>query len=354
MRILFICRDQWQVLRAGDSVQIACTRAKLQELGVEVDLTTTSRLEKSPARWGVYDWIHLFNLFPVEETTRQAEWAKDTRTPIALSTIFWDAEEFLTHASDFKGPGQDWWKSTQRLRKNLVEEASLLLPNSRAEAELLGRTFGNHLLSKCRVVPNGVDASLCGADPQAFRKIYGRSDPFVLCVARIARRKNQLSLIRAMRGSAIPLVFIGPVNDQRYFDECRRESAGHVRFMGEMAPDLVASAYSAARVHALPSWFDTPGLASLEAGLHGCRVVSTDRGPTREYFADMAWYCDPDSPESIRHAVYSAWRTNQAPPLRDRILASFTWEKAAEATLNAYKNAGVWPRLQEEGAGDFS
>ena len=33
---------------------------------------------------------------------------------------------------------------------------------------------------------------------------------------------------------------------------------------------LLASAYAAARVFALPSWFETPGLAALEAALAGC------------------------------------------------------------------------------------
>ena len=32
---------------------------------------------------------------------------------------------------------------------------------------------------------------------------------------------------------------------------------------------LLASAYAAARVFALPSWFETPGLAALEAGPGG-------------------------------------------------------------------------------------
>lgn len=341
MKVLFICRDQWKLLRAGDTVQIANTRYWLQRLGVEVDLTTTSRLQGGPLRWGSYDWIHLFNLFPIEETFRQAEWARDTRAPIALSTIFWDAGEFLSRTSPRTGSEHEWWNSTQPMRKALVDEAALLLPNSRAEAALLGRFFGDHLPSKCRVIPNGVDPSLAGASPEPFRAVYGRPDPFVLCVARIARRKNQLALIRALQGTGLPLVFIGPVNDPRYLEECRQEAGWDVRFLGEMPCRLVASAYSAARVHVLPSWYDTPGLASLEAGIHGCRVVSTDRGPTREYLGDLAWYCDPDSPASIRRATLDAWLTDETPPLGEQILGKYTWQRAAEETLNAYKNAGV-------------
>ena len=46
-----------------------------------------------------------------------------------------------------------------------------------------------------------------------------------------------------------------------------------VRWLGASDHDdpLLASAYAAARVFALPSWFETPGLAALEAALAGRR-----------------------------------------------------------------------------------
>ena len=53
----------------------------------------------------------------------------------------------------------------------------------------------------------------------------------------------------------------------------------------------LASAYAAARVFALPSWFETPGLAALEAGLAGCAVAITPYGSTRDYFGDLRAVC---------------------------------------------------------------
>ena len=44
---------------------------------------------------------------------------------------------------------------------------------------------------------------------------------------------------------------------------------------------------------ALPSWFETPGLAALEAALAGCSVVITPFGSTREYFGDLVEYARP-------------------------------------------------------------
>ena len=69
---------------------------------------------------------------------------------------------------------------------------------------------------------------------------------------------------------------------------------------------MLRSAYAAARVHALPSWIETCGLVSLEAALAGCNVVVSTAGHELEYFRDLAYYCDPANPASIRRAVVQA------------------------------------------------
>ena len=77
--------------------------------------------------------------------------------------------------------------------------------------------------------------------------------------------------------------------------ECRRAGEGLVAWLGRLDHDdpLLASAYAAARVFALPSWFETPGLAALEAALAGCAVVITPYGSTREYFGGLVAYARP-------------------------------------------------------------
>ncbi len=73
---------------------------------------------------------------------------------------------------------------------------------------------------------------------------------------------------------------------------------GQVIWLGRLDhhDPLLASAYAAARVFALPSWFETPGLAALEAALAGCAVVITPYGSTREYFGDLVEYARPHRP----------------------------------------------------------
>ncbi|MFO0910933.1 MAG: glycosyltransferase [Isosphaeraceae bacterium] len=69
----------------------------------------------------------------------------------------------------------------------------------------------------------------------------------------------------------------------------------------------LASAYAAARVVALPSWFETPGLSVLEGALAGAAVVVTPFGCTREYFGSRVLYARPDRPDEIRQALQHAW-----------------------------------------------
>lgn len=113
---------------------------------------------------------------------------------------------------------------------------------------------------------------------------------------------------------------------------------GRNMFYLESLPEpLLRSAYAAARVHALPSFFETTGLVTLEAALSGCNVVVNEQRHTREYFQDHAWYCNPYDVNSIRSAVQAAYQTPWNSRLRRRILDNFTWEHTAAATVEAYE-----------------
>lgn len=101
---------------------------------------------------------------------------------------------------------------------------------------------------------------------------------------------------------------------------------------------LLASAYSACRVYALPSILETPGLSALEAGVAGARVVVTPYGGAREYFGDYDFYPELRSVESIRMCVVQAREaTYQPDKLRNHLLANFSWERVAQKTLRIYE-----------------
>ena len=75
---------------------------------------------------------------------------------------------------------------------------------------------------------------------------------------------------------------------------------------------LLASAYAACDVFVLPSQFETPGIAALEAGLAGAKIVITPVGGTkRSYFGNNAIYVEPTSTENIAEGILAALKNKK-------------------------------------------
>ena len=207
--------------------------------------------------------------------------------------------------------------------------AGMLLPNSESEYRRLVADFG--IDKNYRVVPNGVNL-------EEFQPVEDQQRDIVLCVARIEGRKNQLNLIEALNGTGLSLYIVGrPADNQKdYYRKCRAAAGPNVRFTGYVSEEELKRLYHRCKVHALPSWFETTGLSSLEAAMMGSNVVVTDRGDVLDYFGDQAWYCDPADPASIRAAVVDAFSSPWRSELSKLICDKFNWAEAARATVQAY------------------
>ena len=165
-----------------------------------------------------------------------------------------------------------------------------------------------------------------------------RDDRLILCVARIEGRKNQLNLIRAIANTKYRLVLVGAVstNQMNYYNQCKQAAGPNVEFVDFIEQDLLLDYYRKAKVHVLPSWFETTGLSSLEAAAMGCNIVITRKGDAYEYFENDAYYCDPESPDSIFQAIDQAASNKITEGLSSKVLNQFTWEIAAKKTMEAY------------------
>jgi len=341
LKVLMQMRPDYQEYPGGDAVQMVKTKAALESLGIEVGISTDQAPDLS--QW---DLIHAFNLTHPQPDVilNHCSNALRQRKPVVVSSIYWDRWEAMHKARKTLDPS---WEPgapdiAELARKEaqagvVLRMADVLLPNSEGERDLLVKNFGIEP-EKCVVVYNAVDEVFFDAKPDEFVKEYGLSD-FVLCVGRLELRKNQHLLLAALKGTGLPVVLIGPAFDREYMEACRANATEKVTFIEHMPYESLPSAYAAARVHMLASWYDTPGLVSLEAAAAGCNIVSTDRGPTREYFKDMAWYCDPSETKSIRDAVLAAWEAPKAERLRQFVRGNYTWQRAAQQTLEGYEQA---------------
>ena len=329
----------------GGEIQLIKTGMALADRGHKIGLFNPWRDHLDQARI-----LHMFGLHPEFESL--ARLARSSGIGVVVSPICWyDPVAQWDQATGWI-PGviglskwlllrQCGLARSRAWRSRLLGLAYAVLPNSKAEADQLERLLGVDP-ARIHIVPNGVDTIVNTPDPRLAKQAFQGGD-YVLYVGRIEPRKNVLGLIKACLSAQLPLISIGqaPLEHQKYDQECRKAAeCGQVQFAGALSKEdpLLASAMANARVFALPSWFETPGLAALEAAALGTPVVITRRGSTRDYFGGSAIYCDPARPSTVRTAIESAW--NKPPASRDQLAAriqrEWTWTEVARITEGIY------------------
>lgn len=357
LRVAFIIRSTYESVRGGDTIQAVFTAGELKKLGIQVDIFRAC----DPVDYRRYDLMHLFNLSRPADHLRHIT---RSRLPYVVSTIYVDYSGFDTHARNamsrqlfrmagrnrseyvktcyrmFRGQdrlvSRSYLKGHRRAMLKILTGAKMLLPNSYSEYSRLVREFGcDDVQPPYRIIPNGID-------PFLF-KLPGRNDrrgDLVICVGQIYGLKNQHQLIEATRKLGVRLLIIGnpPPNHGGYMAYCRRIAHPHVQFPGYLPQRQLVLHYARSKVHALPSWFETTGLSSLEAGAMGCNLVVGRGGDTGDYFTNHASFCDADNPEDLEKALCRELNRENSLDFREHILANYTWEKAAAKTRDAYLN----------------
>jgi glycosyltransferase involved in cell wall biosynthesis len=360
MKVLFQSRTNLFDAAGGDTIQLLKTKEFLEKLGVKVDIS----LEFEPDLTD-YDLVHLFNLMEPQDVYLQMRNARKQNKKIALSTIYGLYTEFekkarggifqklanvlspyqigyikvlIKHFAEkrfHKGVYQLMVKGYYGLMKEMVDNTDVFLPNSVSEMNRVAKEFklsDYHFFS----IPNAIDKAIFSLEQAPVK--YPEFEGCILCAARIEGRKSTLNLIKALSDTNYTLVLAGKEssNQKAYVKEVHRAAGPNVVFLGPVSHEELRDLYARARVHALVSWMETPGLSSLEAAAMGCNIVVTDKGDTRDYFGDDAFYCEPDDIPSIVAAVNAAYSAPPNTKLKQRILDNYIWEKTAEETLNAY------------------
>ncbi len=369
LRVLMVNSFESRVA-GGDMHQIKKTRQYLLELGVEVDVCCTPR----PDPRG-YDLVHVWNLWFPHQTLPQIKAIRSLApdVPIVLSTIYWDMSEkawadaavphlfsatqpeaieqglsqlvhdrLLVNGRRRSHPAEPNYNGYEAYQRQILERVDHLLPQSELEMANLRKTLGVSLPHT--VVYNAAETRVFDtATADWFVDTYKVRD-FVLTVGLVEPRKNQLMLLHALRDAGLPVVVVGRNYDRNYLRLCQRQAPRGTLFIEHLSHEKLASAYRAARVHALPSWMECAAFVNIEAALSGCSLAVSNRTSEREYFGDNAYYCDPADTASIRDAVVQAHRNHAADSakrarLGDLFRHTHTWRAAAEQTLAGYEKA---------------
>ena len=346
MRVVFNMNPEYAIAKTGGGfVRLLNTKQYVEQEGVEVDL-----FDQWATDLDNYDIFHHFGV--TKHSLGFLSRLKLEKVKLVINPIFW---------TDFRSAYYQAAHSFRRRVKNVliyavmrtsprlsyplnmltktISLSDMLLTTSYAEVEQLARYFSVPR-ERFLVVYSGVERRFQDAAPDLFINRFGVGD-FILVVGHFCVRKSQLNFIRAMKGTDIPIVFLGKrlEADAWYYEQCRKEASDNALFVDSIdyPSPLLPSCFAAANTFVLPSTAETPGLAALEAGLAGAKVVITAYGCTKEYFKDYATYIRPNDTKGMRQAVLEAYRANWDSKLRDHILRNHLCEHMAKRTREAYE-----------------
>lgn len=340
MKILFVTHQLARISYSGAETLIMRTKKILQKNGIDVRI-----FNRSIDNVDEFDIVHIFNpfYFPVE-TLDIIRFFKSRNIRVVTTPIFWFSMKYYQDNYPIgKKIFIKLFYATRKLlfksgllnehrygyMKKILEESDIILTNTWAEAHLV-RNFFCISHNRFDILPVAIDESFEFGDPSLFEKTYHLKD-FILFVGNISRRKNVHRLIHAFKKSKIStnLVIIGRCADPYYYDLCRREATDKVFFINRLPhhSKMLKSAYKCAKVLALPSYFETPGLVALEGGLARANVVITIEGGTKEYFDDYAWYIDPTDEKTIENALIEAYNAPRSYALVKHLKENFSSEK---------------------------
>lgn len=307
-----IVTDQFANLtRGGAEVQVDMTVKYLNQLeGIEA-----AYIDRNTSNIDDYDIVHFFK--SMYEFNDLGEWIKIKNIPYVVSTIYYPTKGYLFTEVLYKYVCKYLNKRFVNMfslarRYNLWKNSKYLFPNTDDEA-LFFEKIG--FKDKIEIIPNGIDKEemLDVSETIFFDKFpFLKNKKFVLNVARIEERKNQLNLLKVCQKMNVPLVIIGKIWDEEIFKQMKDLKYDDFYYLGPIYDrELLFSAYKACSVFALPSSVETPGIVALEAAYYNKPIVITNNGGTAYYFKNKVEYVQYGNNEELKTALEKSMKKTE-------------------------------------------
>ncbi|KUJ00608.1 group 1 glycosyl transferase [Vibrio sp. MEBiC08052] len=311
----------------GGEIQLLAYKEALEKKGIHVDF-----FDPWNPRFTDYDVVHYFSC--VGGSIHICNFVKQLNIPLVVTSSLWMTEE----TKELYPLGE------------IVDQfniADFIVANSDIECNQLSKIL-NININKFKTVYNGIDDTFTNKiDESLFFEKFHIKNKYILSVANIEERKNQLHLAEAMKSFPdYKLVLIGHIRNNDYYENIRDLLGDQLIYIGSIdhSDPIFRSAYCGASAFVLPSILETPGLAALEAAAMEIPVVVTEVGSTTEYFLNDVSYSKPDDVSSIVSAIDNALNNTKEESLRNlsqRIKKSFSWSSAAEKLISIYNEVMI-------------
>lgn len=323
----------FQNTAGGVRNRIVRTVDEVRNMGCEVDY-----FNKFNTRVDMYDILHVFMLNV--ENLGLIKYAKCRGIKVVLSAIVG-----LDKAKNI----DFYWKirkipimTTYKLLFQMCELSDVIIAETKKEADFIIKHY--HVKKeKILIIPSGADTP--ETDSNIIFDIIGKRCPYVLEVARFDKNKNQINVIKGLKGTGIEVVFAGGPDfaDNGYYEECQRLAKGssNIHFLGwlDTRSELLKSAYVNAKVLIAPSFYETFGISIVEGAMAGAVPVISKTLPILDY--DDFHNCltvNPADPKNIRRQVEKAILCKSTDSFREKIRADFSWNNVAKKHIKLYRS----------------
>ena len=193
------------------------------------------------------------------------------------------------------------------------------------------------------------------AQIDAVRRKYALPVKFLLYLGGYDQRKNIRVIIKAFAllpefyraGYRLVLAGVSLGRDSEFFPDPRRiarevwVAEDAVRYIGWVDEEDKPALYASATVFLFPSLYEGFGLPPLEAMACGTPVISSNASSLPEVVGDAAMQVDPNDVRAWAEAMRAVLTDDaRRAEMRERGIAQsakFSWERAAEETIQVYR-----------------
>ncbi len=257
-----------------------------------------------------------------------------------------DRKIAIRAADGFRGKVKQMrWYSFVDMQKKVARSFSHIITVSKCARDDISRDF-QIPAPKFRIAPNGIDTTHFYPLPEIQR----RANRIITTTSADTPLKGLRYLLEAVarikHSRAIKLVIVGTAPTRGLIPKLIKNLgvSACIRFTGPIDNDEFVRQYALASTAVVPSLYEGFGLPAGEAMACGTPVISTTGGALPEVVGDAGLLVPPADADALAAAILrlldhpgEAHRLGQAG--YQRVHRLFTWRKAAQATVAAYREA---------------
>ena len=345
-KIIYLVRKDFYTQFGGDTTQVLKTKQFIEKNNdISIDVINEA---ETLLKINDYDILHIWGINASPLLNEIIENAKQNNKIVIISSIYWNVTDslfikyfiipilqfkifaFLEFFATFFIKYVQYFIASLFFKDKLcyiphckefnnyrifsIKNANIIIPNSDEEGKLLCENIDlnyENFKYKFKTVPNAVDIE----------------------------KLNKKSL---SKDKHIPIVFAGAIRNEKYFNALKKlaQKRGNVYFTGKIEEEQLYDLFKRAKVHILPSFRESPGLATLEALMCGCQIVVSNEKycPIKYYqFDKYGFVCNPYDINSIKNAILEAYNNPKDIKLPEEYFDFYSYENAAEMTYNVYR-----------------